>query len=151
MRVVAERCLAFVPGVNDVHCWSMALCAATVLLAVGCGKTDHGDRLPISGTVSVVGQPLDVKATIYFDPIQGETGVGSSGEVSEGRFAIPAETGPTPGLTYKVTLITSPGIPAEGTPNDQIKQSERYEQQVEVPARDAEDAELAIDFETKTQ
>lgn len=91
------------------------------LLLAGCGGVDHGDRMPLSGRVTKGGQPLEDRATIYFDPVSGQDGVGSSGEISESRFEIPAESGPTPGLTYKVSVITSPGIPAEGTPRDQIR------------------------------
>lgn len=120
---------------------------AALLPLSGCSQTSHGDRVPLTGTVSKGGQPLQVKATIYFDPVQGETGVGSSGEVVDGKFAIPAESGPTPGMTYKVTVITAPGIPAEGTPREQIKVAERYETTVNIPPREESNPHLDIEFD----
>ena len=131
--------------------WQVGLLSACCLLAsAGCGsEVSHGDRVPLSGTVTIKGQPLDVPATIYFDPLSGQTGVGSSCGVSGGKFTASEETGPTPGLKYKVTLITAPGIPPEGTPREQMKIAETYEESVEVPARDAESVELNIDFDTK--
>lgn len=127
-----------------VGLWSLAV----LVLGAGCGgNVSHGDRVPLTGSVTVKGQPLDVKATIYFDPLPGEGGIGSAGEVAGGKFEIPAESGPTPGKQYKVTVITAPGIPAEGTPREQIRQPERLEKKVELPARtDGAVGELVIDF-----
>lgn len=118
------------------------------LQLVGCAKETDGDRLPISGSVTQGGKPLDVNATIYFEPVNGKEGVGSSGAVANGEFSIPAEGGPTPGLTYKVRVITAPGIPKDGTPRDKVKLSKRYEKTVEIPARDGSGAaEIQIDFD----
>jgi len=118
-----------------------------VLTFAGCGEPSHGDRVPLSGTVKTGGELLQENATIYFDPM-GETGIGSSGEVSGGRFAIPEESGLTPGRKYQVTVITAPGIPAEGTPRDQIKIAQRFETTLEVPPREVEESpELEIVFE----
>jgi hypothetical protein len=129
--------------------WTAHLLVFACLFTVaGCGSApDHGDRVPLSGTVTVKGQPLDVAATIFFDPLPGADGVGSAGEVSGGKFAIPAETGPTPGKTYNVKVVTAPGIPAEGTPPAEIKRSQTFEKKVDVPPNGDGTAELKIDFE----
>ena len=71
------------------------------------------------------------------------------GGIADSKFSIPAESGPTPGLTYNVKVITSPGIPAEGTPLDQIRQSETYVKQVEIPESADEPIDLKIDFESQ--
>ncbi|MGD9856802.1 MAG: hypothetical protein AB7U20_17785 [Planctomycetaceae bacterium] len=122
-------------------------CAVAALLSLaGCSDDSYGDRIPLVGTVTKGGQPLDVNATIYFEPVKGVDGLGSSGEVSGSKFSIPVESGPTPGKSYKVTVITVPGIPAEGTPRDQMRLSERFETTLEIPAREEENQELIIDF-----
>ncbi|WP_339907542.1 hypothetical protein [Symmachiella dynata] len=125
--------------------FAMVLFSSTL---TGCGDTSHGDRVPLTGTVKKGGELLQTKATIYFNPLPDQGGNGSSGEVAEGRFTIPAESGPTPGKKYNVSVITSPGIPADDTPRDQIKLPERLETTVEIPSRDSEDSpELEIVFD----
>lgn len=122
-----------------------------LLTLTGCGEKSHGDRVPLSGAVTVGGKPLDVKATLAFDPEAGQTGTGSMCEVKESKYTADAATGPTPGMKYKVTLVTVPGIPAEGTPRDQMKVAQRYVTNVEVPKRGAEDVVLNIDFPAKAE
>jgi hypothetical protein len=112
----------------------------------GCGEKSQGDRVPLSGSVTVDGKPLDVKATLAFDPEPGQTGTGSMCEVQESKYTADVTNGPTPGQKYNVTLLTSPGIPKEGTPPDQIKQPLRYTTKVEVPKLGLEEAALNIDF-----
>lgn len=130
--------------------WGILPAAVAIALAVaGCGNSDYGNRLPITGTVTVNGQPLDIKATIYFDPVDGGQGIGSMGGIADSKFSIPVESGPTPGLTYNVKVITSPGIPAEGTPLDQIRQAETYVKQVEIPQSTDQPIDLKIDFDAQ--
>jgi hypothetical protein len=144
-----DACVASPLATRRTHLagWSLALGA--LLLATGCSDVDHGDRAPLTGTVTVQGQPLDVKATIYFDPMPGQEGVGSSAEVASGKFTMSAETGPTPGQKYNVTVTTVPGIPAENTPRDQIKVPQTYKKVVEVPkpGEDEQPVDLKIDFD----
>lgn len=122
------------------------LCVSAMALA-GCSDDSYGDRIPLSGTVTKGGQPLDVNATIYFEPVKGVDGHGSSGEISDSKFSIPVESGPTPGKSYKVTVITVPGIPPENTPRDQIRLPERFEKTIDIPTREEDVQELNIDFE----
>lgn len=127
---------------------SAALCGASLMLAAGCGRVSHGDRVPLAGMITKGGKPLEDKATIYFDPVDGKAGVGSIGEVSNSRYSIPPEAGPTPGLKYKVRVITAPGIPTEGTPKDQIRLPQNLETVVEIPPRESGgQSQLDIDFE----
>lgn len=129
--------------------WGVVLIIVAGLLPLsGCGQDDsYGDRVPLSGTVTAKGKPLDIPATIYFVPAKGEGGVGSSGEVADSKFTIPEESGPTPGKTYNVSLTTVPGIPPEGTPRDQIRLPEHYETTLTIPARGEESEDLTINFE----
>jgi hypothetical protein len=123
------------------------LAIGMALMVAGCGEVDHGNRISLSGTVTIKQQAPDVKGTIFFDPTGGE-GTGTSAEVSpEGQFEVSDETGPTPGQKYNVTFTTAPGIPADNTPRDQIKISQTYRTVVDVPARGDDDVELKIDFE----
>ncbi len=126
---------------------SVAVLIAIVLPLAGCGGTSSGDRVPLEGTVTVSGEPLTEKATIYFDPVAGQGGIGSSGEIKDGRFEISAESGPTPGKKFNVKVITSPGIPADDTPRDQIKLAVTYETTVEIPSREEGVDEIEIAFE----
>ncbi len=124
-----------------------AVVIAVVLPITGCGGTSAGDRVPLAGTVTLSGQPLMERATIYFDPVAGQGGNGSSGEIKEGRFEISGETGPTPGKKYNVKVITAPGIPADDMPRDQIKVATTYETTIEIPPRGEGDDEIVISLD----
>src|SRR5262245_49405496 len=71
-----------------------ALCLATFL--VGCGS--GSDRLPVSGTVTFKGNPLD-QGTIQFIP-QGKEKTHGFAPIEKGAFTIP---GQEPG-SYKVVI-----------------------------------------------
>ena len=126
----------------------LLLIAIWLLASAGCGgQVSHGDRAPLVGSITVKGEPLRIPATVYFDPVAGKDGIGSAAGVSEGKFTIPEESGPTPGKQYKVTVITAPGIPAEGTPLKEIKQPERFETRIDLPPRGNDPAELKLEFQ----
>ncbi len=69
-------------------------------LASGCGG-DSG-RGAVSGKVTVDGQPL-ADGVITFVPAAGTEGPSAGSEVKDGRYSIPADTGPVPG-DYRVEL-----------------------------------------------
>lgn len=123
-----------------------ALGGIVIVLASGCGKTKQADRTPLRGHVTIAGRAPAINGTVYFDPL-GQSGVGSSAEVApDGTFEVSPDTGPTPGLKYTVSYITSPGIPADGTPLDSIELSQTYRTEVDIPAAD-DVIELKLDFE----
>jgi len=94
-----------------------------VTLLVGCGPSGP-TRIPVTGQVSLDGQPLS-QGTITFIPT-GE-GTAASGEVVDGKFAIAQEVGPSPGpsrvevLSYQETGRQVPGM-VPGTMEAEIKQ-----------------------------
>lgn len=125
----------------------LTLTVAGLLMSLtGCGGPSHGDRVPLNGTVTVKGVPLDVNATIYFNPPAGQSGIGSSGQVSGGKFSISEESGATPGQTLEVIVITAPGIPPDGTPRDQMKVATTYKSTVTIPNRGDPNQDLKIEF-----
>ena len=74
---------------------------------VGCsGGSDDLPRQPVSGTVTLGGQPL-AQGRIQFEPASPEAKAASGGEIKDGAFSIPRDQGPTPG-DYRV-MITSSG------------------------------------------
>ena len=74
---VVSHCLSSVPATMR-HRFGLVLTVAAVMTLIGCGgPPSHGDRVPLEGTVTVAGEPLDVPATIYFDLPSGQTGTGS--------------------------------------------------------------------------
>jgi hypothetical protein len=79
---------------------------------VGCGGVD--DDLPrqaVSGTITLGGEPL-AQGRIQFEPVSPDAKVTAGGEISDGKFAIPRDQGPTPG-DYRV-MISSAGARKEG-------------------------------------
>jgi len=83
------------------------LCVAGALI-VGCGQST-GDRVPLSGEVTLDGEPLD-QGSIEFHP-EGEGLVLTGGPIQDGRFEIPAKQGAKPG-SYVVRIFSA----AEGAP-----------------------------------
>lgn len=77
------------------------LAAAFLLGLIGCeGARDDLPREPVSGKVTIAGEPL-AKGSIQFRPAGG--GAEAGGIVEAGAFEIPKADGPTPGK-YQVTV-----------------------------------------------
>jgi hypothetical protein len=73
-------------------------------LAIGCSQSgDDLPREPVSGTVTLDGQPLP-NGTISFIPVTGSGGGG--GTITDGKFSIAREGGPVPG-SYTVAIYAS--------------------------------------------
>ncbi len=99
---------------------SLSLFLVVELLLSGCGgSTDTLARLPISGKVTLEGQPLD-QGIISFDPIGKGTSAGAS--ISKGEYSIPTASG-LPAGNY-IVRISSPigGAPTPEFPgaSDQV-------------------------------
>lgn len=92
-------------------------CAAAAAL-MGCGPGGaRRDALPISGLVTLDGQPLK-SGYIVFEPKDGQP-TQSGGMISDGVFNVPAEHGAAPGA-YSVAIFaegeTAPIQATPGTP-----------------------------------
>jgi hypothetical protein len=84
-----------------------ALFLAVGLAAAGCsGSGDDLPREPVSGTVTMDGQPL-IDGVIQFNPAgeatAGATQVPGGGPIKGGQFSIPRESGLVPG-NYNVAI-----------------------------------------------
>jgi hypothetical protein len=67
-------------------------------ILIGCGN----DRLGISGTVTIDGQPLQM-GTINFRPAEGGSGNSAGAGIVDGKYEVVSDKGVKPG-TYKVTI-----------------------------------------------
>jgi hypothetical protein len=71
----------------------------------GCGKAYDGEqRFPVSGRVTVDGQPLDLGVIAFMPQGAGEgSGRVSGAPIRDGIYSVPEEKGPT-AATYKVQI-----------------------------------------------
>jgi hypothetical protein len=86
------------------HRTRTGLVAVALLLAAHVAGCDSSNRVAVSGTVTLNGQPL-TNATIQFFRV-GETAPAGGAVVTDGKYELPAHPGLPPG-TYKVS-ISSP-------------------------------------------
>lgn len=81
----------------------LLICTLALSALLGCGN----GRIPIAGSVTLDGQPLE-HGSIEFQPEPGTPGPTAGGEIVNGKFAIPAAGGP---LAGKFTIrIKSTGL-----------------------------------------
>lgn len=73
------------------------------VVVVGCGESDPLGRRPVSGEVTLEGQPL-AQGTISFEPSEKGTSAGAT--IADGRYSISTEVGLPPGKY--VVRISSP-------------------------------------------
>jgi len=85
----------------------MALCAAALAMASGCGDNDGiGKRYPVTGMVNYDGKPVE-KGTITFTPDRAEGGRVASGTITNGSYSLTTQApndGALPG-SYKVSVV----------------------------------------------
>ena len=97
----------------------------TVVVVFGCGKKNPNlpDLVPVTGTVTLDGKPLD-GATVYFTPVGDTRGVDAFGKTdSQGRYTLGSRKmgKGTPIGQYKVTIgktVMLDGSSAEGKATD---------------------------------
>ena len=142
----------------------IAFGAACCLVIAGCGaKKDGRARQPISGSVTIDGQPLK-GGYIVFEPKSGQT-TQSGGMIVEGKFDVPEQHGPEPG-TYSVAIFAEGAPPPTttaqpGTPeyeaaiakskSTQIVIPEKYNVKTELAAEVTLGAANVFDFDLKLQ
>ncbi len=78
--------------------WSVEWVMGIAVAVAGCGSAPEStfDRVAVSGTVTLDGQPLE-NAVIRFVPFPEVSGPKASVAVTSGRFEIPAAAGPVAG------------------------------------------------------
>ena len=96
----------------------MWLAVAGVLLA-GCGRRSTLRRLPLAGSVTFAGQPVD-DGLIEFIPVDSTPGPSFGGLVKAGRYAVPAAQGGHTGGTYRVQINGSRASGKTFTVNTQV-------------------------------
>jgi hypothetical protein len=96
----------------------MWLAVAGVLLA-GCGRRSKLRRLPLSGSVTFAGQPID-EGLIEFIPVDSTPGPSFGGLVKAGRYDVPAAQGGHEGGTYRVQITASRASGKTFTVNTQV-------------------------------
>jgi len=87
--------------------WAFSLLPMAVagLMAIGCSGEvgDDKPREPVSGKVTLDGQPLP-EGVILFAPAGSDSaGASATGKITNGEFSIPRVEGPVPG-SYKVSI-----------------------------------------------
>ena len=126
----------------------------------GCGSQNPHSRLPVSGTVSFDGAPLD-QGLISFEPQPGAKAVvNATATIAGGKYELPAEAGLTPG-SYTVAISSRP--PAPPLPSDPVKAMEeaskpapaerlpaRYNANTELKATVTEAGPNKFDFDLKS-
>jgi hypothetical protein len=82
-----------------------------LVLLAGCNSVENAG-LPIKGSVSLKGQPLD-QGTILFSPVDPNTPTSTGAPITNGKYEIPALNGLVPGM-YEVRISSGePGTVAE--------------------------------------
>lgn len=87
------------------HVSMLATSVAIATMAVGCGGGGPpSGRLPISGAVTLDGQPLD-QGAIQFEPTDKASKLNAGGVIANGKYRIGGELGLPPGK-YKVSITS---------------------------------------------
>jgi hypothetical protein len=75
------------------------LCGFLLLVMTGCGGASPDDRLPVQGTVTFDGQPLDGGVIVFLPQGEGaDKRIKTGGDIVKGKYAVKAGKGPNPGL-----------------------------------------------------
>jgi hypothetical protein len=124
------------------------IAAATIaVLAAGCGRSS---RIPVKGTVSINGQPLEA-GDISFAPVSASGGPTAGAPVARGAYHVPAEQGLVAG-DYKVQIHafrgtgkkTWDGMGEPNAPASQKRYVEEMEQYVPAQYNDATELKATI-------
>ncbi len=90
------------------------LLAVIALVSSGCGQGDGLPREPISGTVTLDGEPLELGSIQLYPTDQG-AGIAVGEFIKDGRFEIARDVGPIPG-TYSVMIFAEGQAPDPNAP-----------------------------------
>jgi hypothetical protein len=128
-------------------CLGIAAAAVVVVVAGGCGRSS---RIPVKGTVSINGQPLEA-GDISFSPIAANGGPTAGAPIARGAYHVPAEQGLVAG-EYKVQIHafrktgkkTWDGMGEPNAPASQKRYVEEMEQYVPSQYNDATDLKATV-------
>ena len=140
------------------ECRGLAWGAAGFLLALALGCGGDANRVGVSGSVRVDGQPLE-SGSISFLPAAGTGGPTAGAEIRQGTYSVPAESGPAPGkydVRIKATRKTGRRI-KDGfshPPDDMVDEIEqflpaKYNTQSELTAELKPGTNKGVDFELR--
>ncbi|QDS87288.1 hypothetical protein EC9_14660 [Rosistilla ulvae] len=130
-----------------------------LLFLVGCGPQNTLGRLPVKGTVTLDGAPLE-SGSIQFESQASDTPLNSGSVIEAGKYEIPAEAGLLPGK-FKV-LISSSGGTGETIADPQMAMDAasaapeanrvpaKYNVKTELEADVKADTENVFDFDLKS-
>ena len=80
--------------------------AVGCVVGAGCGRRSTLRRLPLAGSVTFAGQPVD-DGLIEFIPVDATPGPSFGGVVTAGRYDLPTAAGGHEGGTYRVQITGS--------------------------------------------
>jgi hypothetical protein len=133
-----------------------AALAIALMLAPGCGGESGPPRLPVSGRVTLDGQPLSTGAVTL---IPTGDGPAVGGTIRGGAFAVGRSEGPSPG-TYKVEItsvrptgrrVTSPDDPTARIEEERDIIPVRYNAETRLEAEVKPDGPNAFQFELSSR
>lgn len=78
-------------------------CLAGPILVAGCGKSSVWDRIPLSGTAQLDGNPFR-DGSICFRPTRGTKGPSTIAKVRDGKFKFDKRNGPVPGAHSAILI-----------------------------------------------
>jgi hypothetical protein len=132
----------------------LLLAAISLAALLGCSQTK---RMPIEGTVSLDGQPLE-KGSIAFRPLPGTTGPTAGATIANGKFAIVPSGGPFAGnFVVEVSNVRPTGqkvhSPRTGGLVDERSESlpARYNSRSELRAEVTANGPNQFEFALKSQ
>ena len=103
------------------RCSLAAFAALGALFALGCGNANG--RYPVSGDVTLQGQPL-ASGAIVFEAEDGGSRGGAT--ISDGKYALPANQGLVPGkYIVRVSAVQSQTSTADAPPGPEAAAQER--------------------------
>lgn len=131
--------------------WPLVACAAIVVY----GCSDPNGRQPISGEVTLNGQPLST-GEVSLRPF--DTGPSAAGRIENGKFVLPGDKGPLPGkYLVEIESVQSTGkqvrLPGTSLQVDETKQvvPEDYNERSQLVIEVTGNGENHFQFELKKE
>lgn len=119
-----------------------------LIFSIGCSGTPRYPRVPVTGTVTLDGKPLE-KGDIVFEP-KGNLPTRASGTIQAGQFNFIAENGPVPGR-YAVAIFGGPVDPdaAAKFEGDVIRTTDPIYQKIREKVPDKYNVKTTLEVEVR--